>query len=79
MATEPEEHLHATEDETEAGGPVKSFLEHLEDLRWTLLKVFSSLLLAMLQKRRLIIQIPEELKHLEELRNKQNNTTEESK
>ena len=38
-----------------------------------------SLLLAMLQKRRLIIQIPEELKHLEELRNKQNNTTEESK
>ena len=38
-----------------------------------------SLLLAMLQKRRMIIQIPEELKHLEELRNKQNNTTEESK
>ena len=35
-----------------------------------------SLLLALLQKRRLIIQIPEELKHLEELRNKQNNTTE---
>ncbi len=38
-----------------------------------------SLLLALLQKRRLIIQIPEELKHLEELRNKPNNTTEESK
>jgi cytoskeletal protein CcmA (bactofilin family) len=38
-----------------------------------------SLLLALIQKRRLIIQIPEELKHLEELRNKQNNTTEESK
>ena len=37
-----------------------------------------SLLLALQQKRRLIIQIPEELKHLEELRNKQNNTTEES-
>ena len=36
-----------------------------------------ALLLALLQKRRLIIQIPEELKHLEELRNKQN-TTEES-
>lgn len=36
-----------------------------------------SLLLALLQKRRLIIQIPEELKHLEKLRNKQNNTTEE--
>jgi cytoskeletal protein CcmA (bactofilin family) len=38
-----------------------------------------ALLLALLQKRRLIIQIPDELKHLEELRNKQNNTTEESK
>ena len=38
-----------------------------------------ALLLALLQKRRLIIQIPEELKHLEELRNKQNNTMEESK
>jgi UDP-N-acetylglucosamine transferase subunit ALG13 len=38
-----------------------------------------SLLLALLQKRRLIIQIPEELKHLEELRNKQNKTAEESK
>jgi hypothetical protein len=37
-----------------------------------------ALLLALLQKRRLIIQIPEELKHLEELRNKQKNTTEES-
>jgi sec-independent protein translocase protein TatC len=48
MATEPEENLHATQDEEEAGGPVKTFLEHLEDLRWTLLKVFSSLLLAML-------------------------------
>jgi hypothetical protein len=38
-----------------------------------------SLLLALQQKRRLIIQVPEELKHLEELRNKTNNTTEESK
>ena len=37
-----------------------------------------ALLLALMQKRRLIIQIPEELKHLEELKNKQNNTTEES-
>ncbi|HSR88234.1 MAG TPA: polymer-forming cytoskeletal protein [Pontiella sp.] len=37
-----------------------------------------ALLLALVQKRRLIIQVPEELKHMEELRNKQNNTTEES-
>jgi sec-independent protein translocase protein TatC len=48
MATEPEENLHATQEEEDGGGPVKTFLEHLEDLRWTLLKVFSSLLLAML-------------------------------
>lgn len=37
-----------------------------------------ALLLALVQKRRLAIQIPEELKQLEELRNKQNNTQEES-
>ena len=30
------------------GGPVKSFLEHLEDLRWTLIKVTSTLAVAML-------------------------------
>jgi len=29
--------------EEEEGGPVKSFLEHLEDLRWTLVKSFSAL------------------------------------
>jgi sec-independent protein translocase protein TatC len=34
-------------EETE-GGPVKSFLEHLEDLRWTLIKVASTLMVAML-------------------------------
>jgi len=34
-------------EETE-GGPVKSFLEHLEDLRWTLIKVTASLAVAML-------------------------------
>src|SRR5688572_25980472 len=30
------------------GGPVKSFLEHLEDLRWTLIKVTTTLAVAML-------------------------------
>ena len=35
MAHEPEE---ARTDYEEDGGPVKSFLEHLEDLRWTLIK-----------------------------------------
>src|SRR5436190_800121 len=35
MANEPEE---VRTDYEENGGPVKSFLEHLEDLRWTLIK-----------------------------------------
>lgn len=30
------------------GGPVKSFLEHLEDLRWTLIKVSATLAVAMI-------------------------------
>jgi sec-independent protein translocase protein TatC len=45
MADEPvEDHLD-TEDE---GGPVKSFLEHLEDLRWVLIKSVAALGVAML-------------------------------
>lgn len=36
-----------------------------------------SLLLALLQKRRLIIQVPEELRHLEALKNEKNKSTEE--
>ncbi|MDB6019001.1 MAG: Sec-independent protein translocase protein TatC [Pedosphaera sp.] len=36
MANEPDEG-HSPEEEDE-GGPVKSFLDHLEDLRWTLIK-----------------------------------------
>jgi sec-independent protein translocase protein TatC len=35
-------------DETPEGGPVKSFLEHLEDLRWVLLKSLVALALGML-------------------------------
>lgn len=34
-------------DEDEGGGPVKSFLEHLEDLRWVLIKAFSALLVGL--------------------------------
>src|SRR5687768_8203027 len=34
-------------EEDEEGGPVKSFLEHLEDLRWVLIKIVGSLLVAM--------------------------------
>jgi sec-independent protein translocase protein TatC len=33
--------------EEEEGGPVKTFLEHLEDLRWVLIKCLVSLMLAM--------------------------------
>jgi sec-independent protein translocase protein TatC len=34
-------------EEDEEGGPVKSFLEHLEDLRWVLIKIIASVLIAM--------------------------------
>lgn len=46
MADSPEEPLLDDEEE-EGGGPVKSFLEHLEDLRWVLIKVVASTLVAM--------------------------------
>jgi sec-independent protein translocase protein TatC len=36
------------EQEEEGGGPVKSFLEHLEDLRWMLIKSGAALLVAMI-------------------------------
>src|SRR5687767_9620210 len=39
----PEEEEHPEEE----GGPVKSFLEHLEDLRWTIIKAAAALLIAM--------------------------------
>lgn len=38
MADEPEEQRLDLQEEDEEGGPVKSFLEHLEDLRWVLIK-----------------------------------------
>src|SRR4026208_1905711 len=47
MASETEE--PRTDDvDQEEGGPVKSFLEHLEDLRWRLIKSASALAVAML-------------------------------
>jgi sec-independent protein translocase protein TatC len=45
MADEPDELLAEEED---GGGEVKSFLEHLEDLRWTLIKSLTALTLGML-------------------------------
>ncbi|HEV8540882.1 MAG TPA: twin-arginine translocase subunit TatC [Verrucomicrobiae bacterium] len=44
MADEPLEPITSAEEE---GGPVKTFLEHLEDLRWVLIKCVVSLILAM--------------------------------
>ena len=38
MAVEPEAERLDLDPEEEEGGPVKSFLEHLEDLRWVLIK-----------------------------------------
>lgn len=35
------------ENEENGGGPVKTFLEHLEDLRWTLLKCLAAVVLSM--------------------------------
>jgi sec-independent protein translocase protein TatC len=36
------------EEEEEGGGPVKTFLEHLEDLRWVLIKSGTALVVAMM-------------------------------
>lgn len=49
MANKPEE-AESPElmDEEEGGGPVKTFLEHLEDLRWMLIKSVVAILIAML-------------------------------
>jgi sec-independent protein translocase protein TatC len=48
MAEEPAEELELKDEEEEEGGPVKSFLEHLEDLRWVLIKSIVAAGLAML-------------------------------
>jgi sec-independent protein translocase protein TatC len=35
-------------EEEEGGGPVKPFLEHLEDLRWTIIKVLGAVVISMI-------------------------------
>jgi sec-independent protein translocase protein TatC len=46
MADEPDEApLELDEDE---GGPVKSFLEHLEDLRWTIIRSGAAIIISMI-------------------------------
>lgn len=46
MRTEPEG--EPLDPEEEEGGPVKSFVEHLEDLRWVLVRAFTAFGVAML-------------------------------
>jgi sec-independent protein translocase protein TatC len=46
MADDPE--LERPEGDEDEGGPVKSFLDHLEDLRWVLIKGSVSVVVAML-------------------------------
>jgi sec-independent protein translocase protein TatC len=47
MADEPED-PRTDEEREEEGGPVKSFLDHLEDLRWVLIKSLAALGIGML-------------------------------
>src|SRR5262245_22947077 len=49
MPTEPEaERPEIDAEEEDGGGPVKSFLEHLEDLRWVLIKSAVAIFIGML-------------------------------
>src|SRR5262245_15748204 len=47
MADDPED-PRTDDDHEEEGGPVKSFLDHLEDLRWVLIKSLAALGIGML-------------------------------
>lgn len=44
----PPDPQHSPDAEEEGGGPIKTFLEHLEDLRWMLIKCVAAVLVAML-------------------------------
>lgn len=46
MVTPTDESRTETQQHEEEGGPVKSFLEHLEDLRWVLIKSIVALMVA---------------------------------
>jgi sec-independent protein translocase protein TatC len=48
MVDEPEAERLDVDQEEEEGGPVKSFLEHLEDLRWVLIKSIAAAGVAMI-------------------------------
>jgi sec-independent protein translocase protein TatC len=67
MASDLEEYSRESEELEEGGGPVKSFLEHLEDLRWSLIKslvaVLVSMLVCMVGGRYLVSVLMWPLKH----------------
>jgi sec-independent protein translocase protein TatC len=48
MQLAPEDAESPAHEDHQEGGPVKSFLEHLEDLRWVLVKSVSAILVGML-------------------------------
>src|SRR3974390_1059135 len=48
MVDEPEAERLDVDEEEEEGGPVKSFLQHLEDLRWVLIKSIAAAGVAMI-------------------------------
>lgn len=48
MAAEPLPPPDVDPEEEDGGGPVKPFLEHLEDLRWTIIKVLSAVVISMI-------------------------------
>ena len=76
MAEEPLPPPAAFDEDEEAGGPVKPFLEHLEDLRWTLLKVISvvvvSMIICLVAGNRLVEILTYPLVKAEKLRNTAN-------
>lgn len=67
MDSDRDESRFGDESEEEGGGPVKSFLEHLEDLRWTLVKsivtVFVSMLICMMASNYLVAILKWPLSH----------------
>lgn len=77
MAAEPLPPSQFDEDD-EGGGPVKPFLEHLEDLRWTIIKVlcaiFVSMLVCMVAGKQLVRLLAWPLIQAQELNSASNRT-----
>lgn len=78
MAAEPLPPPDVDPDD-EGGGPVKPFLEHLEDLRWTIIKVlcaiFISMLVCLVAGNRLVRMLAWPLRQAQELSTSSSNRT----